>query len=156
MQIFIIISHFFNLIKRASIIVGANASKISIVGLSMFHQRLLASEGIRQFSCMLFPGQGAQYVGMTSKIQINPAVQSLFKRANDILGYDLQSLCLNGPEHTLRKTEYCQPAIVVSSLAAAAVHNHEVTTSAIIIIMGMPPAMAVDIMLASLKYKLFL
>lgn len=96
------------------------------MGLRMFHQRLLANQGIRYYSCILFPGQGAQYVGMTSKIQANPVVQSLFKRANDILGYDLQSLCVYGPEHTLRKTEYCQPAIVVSSLAAAAVHNHKV------------------------------
>jgi len=83
----------------------------------MIRQRLLA---IRRYSCLLFPGQGAQYVGMTSKIQKNPAVQSLFKQANEILGYDLQSLCLKGPDDTLRKTEYCQPAVVVCSLAAAA------------------------------------
>ena len=83
----------------------------------MIRQRLLA---IRRYSCLLFPGQGAQYVGMTSKILKIPAVQSLFKQANDILGYDLQSLCLKGPDDTLRKTEYCQPAVVVCSLAAAA------------------------------------
>lgn len=100
---------------------------ISIVGYyNMFYQRLLISCRIRCYSCMLFPGQGTQYVGMTSKIQTNPAVQSLFKRANDILGYDLQSLCLRGPEDILRNTEYCQPAVVVSSLAALAVHNHKV------------------------------
>lgn len=98
----------------------------------MICRRLLANRRVRCYSCMLFPGQGAQYVGMTSKIQTNPVVQSLFKRANDILGYDLQSLCLRGPEETLRKTEYCQPAIVVASLAVAAVHSHEVLLSTII------------------------
>ena len=100
---------------------------ISIVGFSMLHRRLLGNQGIRCYSCLLFPGQGTQYVGMTSKIQTNPAVQSLFKRANDILGYDLRSLCLKGPEDKLRKTKYCQPAVVVCSLAAvAAAHDHEV------------------------------
>ena len=99
------------------------------MGLNMFHRRLLVNQRIRRYSCLLFPGQGAQYVGMTSKIQTNPAVQSLFRRANDILGYDLQSLCLTGPEDTLRKTKYCQPAVVVCSLAAAAAaaHNHKVS-----------------------------
>ena len=72
-------------------------------------------------SCMLFPGQGAQYVGMTSQIQDFPAVRSLFKRANEILGYDLQSLCLTGPESKLQETLYCQPAMVVTSLAAASI-----------------------------------
>lgn len=95
----------------------------------MFHQRLVSNPRIRHYSCVLFPGQGAQYVGMTSKIKAHPAVQSLFKQANDILGYDLQSLCLKGPEDKLKKTEYCQPAVVVSSLAAATVaaNNYEVT-----------------------------
>lgn len=96
------------------------------MGLNMWYKRLLVVQRIRCYSCMLFPGQGTQYVGMTSRIQTNPAVQSLFKRANDILGYDLQSLCLQGPEDTLRKTEYCQPAVVVCSLAAAAARANEV------------------------------
>ena len=64
---------------------------------------------------------------MTSIIQTNPAVHSLFKQANDILGYDLQSLCLKGPDDLLRKTEYCQPAVVVCSLAAAAAAAHKVS-----------------------------
>jgi len=91
----------------------------------MYHSSIL----LRYYSCMLFPGQGSQYVGMTSRIQENSAVRSLFKRANEILEYDLQSLCLTGPESKLQETRYCQPAIVVASLAAASVAAEEGITN---------------------------
>lgn len=42
----------------------------------------------------------------------------LFENASKILGYDLLSLCVNGPVEQLNKTVNCQPAIVVASLAA--------------------------------------
>lgn len=45
-------------------------------------------------------------------------VFQLFEDASKILGYDLLSLCLNGPVEELTKTVKCQPAIVVASLAA--------------------------------------
>lgn len=45
-------------------------------------------------------------------------VFQLFEDASKILGYDLLSLCLNGPVEELNKTVNCQPAIVVASLAA--------------------------------------
>lgn len=45
-------------------------------------------------------------------------VLQLFENASKILGYDLLSLCLNGPVEQLNKTVNCQPAIVVTSLAA--------------------------------------
>ena len=47
-----------------------------------------------------------------------PAVQDLYSTASDILGYDLLKLSLEGPASQLDKTEYQQPAIFVSSLAA--------------------------------------
>ena len=47
-----------------------------------------------------------------------PSTKDLFDRASAILEYDLLNLCLNGPKETLDKTEFCQPAVVVSSLAA--------------------------------------
>ena len=46
---------------------------------------------------LLFPGQGAQYVGMGSKINDCPAAKKVFEEANEILGYDLEKLCLEGP-----------------------------------------------------------
>lgn len=66
----------------------------------------------------LFPGQGAQHVGMGRKIaeQI-PAARRLFDQANEILGYDLARLCWEGPSAQLDATDVSQPAIFVTSLA---------------------------------------
>ena len=46
-----------------------------------------------------------------------PLVKDMFELANSILGYNLLSLCLNGPQVTLNQTFFCQPAILVTSLA---------------------------------------
>ncbi len=47
-----------------------------------------------------------------------PAAKDLFDRANDVLGFDLAGLCINGPQEELDKTDISQPALFVSSLAA--------------------------------------
>lgn len=68
---------------------------------------------------LIFPGQGCQYVGMGQKaIEVAPSTRLLFDRASNLLGYDLYKMCQEGPKSTLDRTEYCQPAIMVSSLAA--------------------------------------
>uniref|UniRef100_A0A2P2IX03 Malonyl CoA:ACP transacylase n=2 Tax=Rhizophora mucronata TaxID=61149 RepID=A0A2P2IX03_RHIMU len=69
----------------------------------------------------LFPGQGAQAVGMGKEGQGVPAAADLYKKANDILGYDLLELCTNGPKEKLDSTVISQPAIYVTSLAAVEV-----------------------------------
>lgn len=69
----------------------------------------------------LFPGQGAQAVGMGAVAQSVPAAAELYQRANEILGYDLLTLCLNGPKEKLDSTVISQPAIYVTSLAAVEV-----------------------------------
>jgi [acyl-carrier-protein] S-malonyltransferase len=67
----------------------------------------------------LFPGQGAQTVGMGRKlVEELPAARELFERANAIVGYDLLALCLEGPAGKLDSTVYSQPALFVASLAA--------------------------------------
>ena len=67
----------------------------------------------------LFPGQGAQNVGMGRKLAESlPAVRQLFDRAAEILGYDLAQLCFEGPAEELDSTVYSQPALFVTSLAA--------------------------------------
>ncbi|HZW34799.1 MAG TPA: ACP S-malonyltransferase [Isosphaeraceae bacterium] len=67
----------------------------------------------------LFPGQGAQFVGMCRELdQELPAVRELFDRAGAILGIDLRRLCLQGPAGALEATDVSQPAIFVASLAA--------------------------------------
>lgn len=67
----------------------------------------------------LFPGQGAQHVGMGKTLsQQFPAAKALYDKANDILGYDLAALCFEGPAEKLDTTVISQPALFVSSLAA--------------------------------------
>lgn len=67
----------------------------------------------------LFPGQGAQTVGMGRQlVQSLPAARAIFDRASEIVGYDLAQLCLEGPAEKLDSTVYSQPALFVTSLAA--------------------------------------
>ncbi|CAI7835705.1 unnamed protein product [Closterium sp. NIES-53] len=66
----------------------------------------------------LFPGQGAQSVGMGAEAAAVPAAAALFAKASEILGYDLLDLCVNGPKEKLDLTAVSQPAIYVASLAA--------------------------------------
>ncbi|HRX79382.1 MAG TPA: acyltransferase domain-containing protein, partial [Pirellulaceae bacterium] len=66
----------------------------------------------------LFPGQGAQSVGMGREAcDTLPAVRELFDRANAVLGYDLAQLCFEGPDERLDSTVYSQPALFVCGLA---------------------------------------
>ena len=67
----------------------------------------------------VFPGQGSQFVGMGKDLcEADADVRALYAEANDALGYDLQQLCFEGPEETLRLTQHTQPAILVHSVAA--------------------------------------
>ncbi len=67
----------------------------------------------------LFPGQGAQAVGMGRELdQELPEVRALFDRANEVLGFDLRAVCFDGPAEALEATDVSQPAIFVASLAA--------------------------------------
>ena len=67
----------------------------------------------------LFPGQGAQSVGMCKSIYDKyPCAKSLFDQASGILGYDLAKLCFEGPKEQLDSTVYSQPALFVGALAA--------------------------------------
>lgn len=69
----------------------------------------------------VFPGQGAQYVGMGAGLAGRlPAARAIFDRARAVLGFDLLALCAGGPEEALRHTANTQPAILVSSLACLA------------------------------------
>ena len=68
---------------------------------------------------LLFPGQGAQIVGMgLSLLEKYPIARSMFDRAAAVVGYDLAKLCIEGPAEELDSTEISQPAIFTHSIAA--------------------------------------
>ena len=67
----------------------------------------------------LFPGQGAQTVGMGRVlVESTPRAKEVFEQANRIVGYDLLQICLEGPAEKLDSTVYSQPALFVTSMAA--------------------------------------
>lgn len=67
----------------------------------------------------IFPGQGAQYVGMGKDLYESfPAAREAFLEANDILGFDAAKLCFEGPAEELTATRNSQPAILAASIAA--------------------------------------
>ena len=65
---------------------------------------------------VIFPGQGSQLVGMGKDLHDKHSlIQDLFKEADDILGFSLSKLVLNGPKEELDLTENTQPAIFLIS-----------------------------------------
>jgi [acyl-carrier-protein] S-malonyltransferase len=70
-------------------------------------------------TAFLFPGQGAQALGMGQKLaETFPSARALFDDARAALGYDLLNVCVEGPVERLNSTAVSQPAIFVASLAA--------------------------------------
>ena len=66
----------------------------------------------------MFPGQGAQHVGMgQSLLEKYPQAKEIYEQGSEIVGYDLAKLCFEGPEDKLNSTEFSQPAIFATSAA---------------------------------------
>lgn len=71
---------------------------------------------------LVFPGQGAQAVGMGKELAARYKVAAdIFRQADEILGWPLSKICWEGPEEALTKTSVCQPALFVHGLASLAV-----------------------------------
>ncbi|MFB0524116.1 MAG: ACP S-malonyltransferase, partial [Phycisphaerae bacterium] len=69
-------------------------------------------------TAFLFPGQGAQEVGMGAEIARSfPVAAELYDQANNIVGFDLSRICFEGPAEQLNTTTISQPAIFVTSAA---------------------------------------
>lgn len=68
---------------------------------------------------LVFPGQGSQSVGMGRALcEAHPRLRQVYEEASTVLGYDAAALCFDGPAERLNMTEYTQPALLVSSMAA--------------------------------------
>jgi len=66
----------------------------------------------------IFPGQGAQYIGMGKEIiQEFASANAIFNKASEALGFDIKEMIFNGDEDTLKITENTQPAILTTSIA---------------------------------------
>lgn len=68
----------------------------------------------------VFPGQGAQFVGMGKDLyDNNPVAREMFEKANEILGFRITDLMFNGTDEDLRQTRVTQPAIFLHSVILA-------------------------------------
>ena len=80
-------------------------------------------------TALLFAGQGAQSVGMGKDLAEQfPTAKAWFDRANAALGYDLATICFNGPDAELTKTEHAQPGIFLVSWVALQLLKQRVPT----------------------------
>lgn len=69
-------------------------------------------------TAFVFPGQGAQQIGMLSSIAEHfPEIKQTFEQASDCLGYDMWQLAQQGPSIQLNQTMYTQPALLTASTA---------------------------------------
>ena len=69
-------------------------------------------------TAFIFPGQGAQQVGMGRGLcQADSPTGQLYRRASEVVGYDLAAVCLDGPAERLDSTAVSQPGIFVTSVA---------------------------------------
>ncbi|MBO4658867.1 MAG: ACP S-malonyltransferase [Prevotella sp.] len=68
----------------------------------------------------VFPGQGAQFVGMGEDLyESNPLAKELFEKANDILGYRITDIMFDGTDEDLKQTKVTQPAVFLHSVISA-------------------------------------
>ena len=79
------------------------------------------NESDQQGVAFIFPGQGAQAVGMGADLyESSQAARSVFKKVDEALGRKLSKVLFEGPEEELRETRNAQPGIYAVSMACMA------------------------------------
>lgn len=79
--------------------------------------RIFNKDNMKAF---VFPGQGAQFVGMGKDLyDNNPLAKELFEKANDILGYRITDIMFEGTDEELKQTKVTQPAVFLHSVISA-------------------------------------
>lgn len=83
----------------------------------MFYKRI---KKLFRMKAFVFPGQGAQYVGMGKPLfDKSPEAKKLFTQANEILGFAITDVMFDGPEEAQRQTKVTQPAVFLHSVILA-------------------------------------
>ena len=68
----------------------------------------------------VFPGQGAQFVGMGKDLyEKHPVAKQFFEKANEILGFRITDIMFNGTDEELKQTKVTQPAVYIHSVVKA-------------------------------------
>lgn len=81
---------------------------------------------ILNMKAAVFPGQGAQFVGMGKDLFERSALaRTYFEQANEILGFDITAVMFEGDEQALKRTEVTQPAIFIHSVIAAKLQGEQ-------------------------------
>ena len=88
---------------------------------------------MKTMNAYIFPGQGAQFVGMGLNLyEKYPIAQELFEQANDILGFHITDVMFEGTPEALKETKVTQPAIFLHSVIMSKVMGdafRRITTS---------------------------
>jgi len=82
--------------------------------------KLFIDSNINKMKAYVFPGQGAQFVGMGKDLYENhPVAKEYFDKANEILGFNITDIMFAGTDEELKQTKVTQPAVFLHSVISA-------------------------------------